>query len=182
MRGAAVVPTSGVNGAEVTKLCPFEASHSHYHSGKVSSQGVPHVLKDVIYSDQSKLRNPQFPKPPHNTSKMQFSTLALAVLSVGVATTQAAVCFDAGDCLFNGGGQCVRTAAAAILGTCASTGTATATATSSASTAKATGAICFDAGDCILSGGGQCIKPANAILGNCAPAAKAARSPEPFVA
>nr|POF17971.1 hypothetical protein CFP56_13382 [Quercus suber] len=107
---------------------------------------------------------------------MQFLTVALAVLSVGVATTQAAICFDAGDCIFNGGGQCIKSAGS-ITGTCASTtGTPTATATSAASTASATGSICFDAGDCLLSGGGQCIKPANAILGNCAPAPKAARA------
>lgn len=94
---------------------------------------------------------------------MQFTTLFVAAFASLVAA-QSHTCFDDGDCIFNGGGHCIKTGTglAGILGTCAPKGATTlVTATSTAAptgTAAAGKGTCFDDGDCLLYAGTHCVK------------------------
>ena len=97
---------------------------------------------------------------------MQFTILFVAAFA-SLASAQA-TCFDAGDCILSGGGQCIKTGTglAGILGKCAPKGATTlVTSAKATGTAAAGKGTCFDDGDCLLYAGTTCKRASNSFTG-----------------
>ncbi|PVH78433.1 hypothetical protein DL98DRAFT_533899 [Cadophora sp. DSE1049] len=111
-----------------------------------------------------------------------YLTMVLAVaLPEPAPQAGGGTCFDAGDCILSGGGECVKDPGQ-IVGTCAAAPSSpgfglpsftlpsfpgATTTEHSQPAASPTGNICFDDGDCFFMGGKCVKKSATEITGNC---------------